>query len=138
MVVSESLRLYPPAFLSARQTVAPTTIEGIHIPADRNLVLVLPTVSYQRDPKVWGQDAAAFRPDRFADGVKSRSHAYSPFMIGPRTCIGQGFALQEVKIVVAALLQRYNFRISTGYKHSPNIGVTITPKYGVPLIVERL
>jgi 11-oxo-beta-amyrin 30-oxidase len=142
MVVTESLRLFPPIFFLGRQAATLTTLEGINIPSDPGLVIVLPTVNYHRDPAVWGDDAEAFRPDRFADGVNKASsgstHAYMPFGIGPRGCIGQGFALQEAKLVLVTLLQKYSFKISPGYRHSINIGVTITPKYGVPLIVERI
>jgi cytochrome P450 len=142
MVVTESLRLFPPIFFSGRQAVTPTTLEEIHIPSDPGLVIVLPVVNYHRDPAVWGDDANVFRPDRFADGVSKASsasaHAYMPFGIGLRGCIGQGFALQEAKLVLGTLLQNYSFKISPGYRHAIDIGVTITPKYGVPLIVERL
>lgn len=142
MVVTESLRLFPPIFFSSRQAVTPTTLEGIHIPSDPGLVIVLPAVNYHRDPAVWGNDAGTFCPDRFANGVNKASsastHAYIPFGTGLRGCIGQGFALQEAKLVLVTLLQKYSFKISPGYRHSINIGVTITPKYGVPLIVEQL
>lgn len=147
MVVSESLRLFPPIFLSTRQTVTPTTIDGLHLPKDPNLVVVLPVVNYHRDPAVWGDDATEFRPERFADGVNragvnkddlAAARAYVPFATGPRSCIGQGFALQEGKLVLATLLQKFSFTLAPGYKHSVNVGVTITPKYGVPMIVERV
>ncbi|GAQ88940.1 Cytochrome P450 [Klebsormidium nitens] len=147
IIFSETLRLFPPLFLASRQTVTPTTLDGVHIPKDPNLVVVLPVVNYHRDPAVWGDDAAEFRPERFADGVNkagvnedelAAARAYMPFTAGPRTCIGQGFALQEGKLVLATLLQNFSFSFAPGYKHSVNVGVTLTPKYGVPMIVERV
>ena len=61
-----------------------------------------------RDPTVWGPDAEAFDPDRFAR-ERARtlpSNAYKPFGNGQRACIGQQFAMQEAALVLGMLLQR--------------------------------
>jgi len=64
-----------------------------------------------RDPKVWGEDVEAFRPERFAQENASHlpPNAWKPFGNGARACIGRPFAMQEAQLVLAMMLQRFDF-----------------------------
>ncbi|BAF12118.1 Os03g0371400, partial [Oryza sativa Japonica Group] len=63
-------------------------------------------------------------------------HALLSFSIGPRSCIGQGFAMLEAKAAMAAMLRRLSFRVSPGYVHAPVDLITLKPKFGLPVIVR--
>lgn len=108
-ILMETLRLWPTAPGFAVTPHAPTLLAGEHpvAPGDEILVL-LPAL--HRDPAVWGEDAEAFRPERFADDAASRlpPNSWKPFGNGQRACIGRGFAMQEAQLVIAMLLQRFD------------------------------
>ena len=85
---------------------------------------------------------SAFNPDRF-DEESSRensrvdSFAYQPFSSGPRVCIGRHFAMMEMTIILCSMLQRYKFRVDPHYKHKVATNLTMEPKGGLPVILER-
>lgn len=63
-----------------------------------------------RDKDIWGEDAEQFQPaDRFLDKPKPSPFAYTAFQAGPRTCLGQNFAMLEMKSVLARLVLSYEF-----------------------------
>ncbi|MCA9177637.1 MAG: cytochrome P450 [Planctomycetales bacterium] len=103
--IKESLRLYPAAIgLFLRQCTSDIAVGGQRIPA-RSLLAVSSFVT-QRDPR-WFPDPERFDPSRFLDGKDKQLPAcsYFPFGVGPRVCIGQTFALTEITLVAATLLQ---------------------------------
>jgi unspecific monooxygenase len=107
-VVSEALRLYPPAFAMAREAIAPDRFGGISVSAG-SLVIVAPWVLH-RHRKLW-RNPDAFDPSRFLPGATPPDRfAYLPFGAGPRVCVGAQFALMEATLVLAMLIR--NFRIS--------------------------
>ncbi|XP_035991163.1 cytochrome P450 4B1 [Fundulus heteroclitus] len=107
MCIKESLRLYPPVPGISRQITKPMTFfDGRTLPAGSHVgVSVFAT---HRNSTVW-EDPNAFDPLRFLpENVSKRSpHAYVPFSAGPRNCIGQTFAMNEMKVVTALTLKRY-------------------------------
>lgn len=103
--VKETLRLYPPAVaLFLRQCTEPLQLGGYLIP--RHSLVAFSSFITQRDPR-WFASPEEFRPQRFLspDDETIPAGAYFPFGIGPRTCIGQGFAMTEMVLVSATLLQ---------------------------------
>lgn len=116
-VVKESLRLYPPVPVNARaakrETILPVGggIDG----CSPILVRKGETVSYcvyamHRRKDIYGDDAIAFRPERWYNGaLEGVGYGYLPFNAGPRTCLGQEFALLEVSYTIARVLQCYPF-----------------------------
>nr|CAD1833784.1 unnamed protein product [Ananas comosus var. bracteatus] len=110
---------------------------GLKIP--RGTVVAMPIMMMHRDKTVWGADADKFDPSRFENGVSRAAkhpNALLSFSIGPRSCIGQNFAMLEAKTVVAMLLQRFSFTISPKYVHAPNDVLTLQPKFGLPIVLK--
>ncbi len=66
------------------------------------------------DPKVWGDDADVFRPERFLDGAWDRlpKNSWKAFGDGPRACIGRIFAEQEMIMIVALILQKFQVELA--------------------------
>jgi cytochrome P450 len=104
-VIAEALRLYPPAWIIGRRTMVDLELDGYRIPAG-SIVVLTPFVTH-RDPR-WHPEPLRFDPDRFAPGAQAGRprYAYFPFGGGPRTCIGEGFALLEARLLLATLAQR--------------------------------
>jgi cytochrome P450 len=90
-----------------------------------------------RDPRFFDQPEK-FMPERWLDGLMERLPAgtYFPFGDGPRRCIGQGFALLETALVIAAIAQKYSFRLVPGYPVVPEPLVTLRPKYGIKMRIH--
>ncbi|CAI5479885.1 unnamed protein product [Closterium sp. Yama58-4] len=66
-------------------------------------------------------------------GACSHPQAFVPSSAGPGDCIGSNFALTEAKVVLAHLLGLLKWDLSPTYVHMPSVGITLTPKYGMPL-----
>lgn len=104
-VVSEALRLYPPAALIVREAIAETRSGAITIPRGA-LVFIAPWVLH-RHRKLWAAPEH-FDPDRFLPGAPPVPRfAYLPFGAGPRVCVGAQFALAEATLVLATLVRRF-------------------------------
>ncbi|CAN1838743.1 Cytochrome P450 CYP749A22 [Linum perenne] len=136
MIVNESLRLYPPALNLTREVEKDSKL-GKFITLPAKMALSLPIIAIHHNPLLWGEDCHLFKPERFADGV-SRSAAFFPFGFGPRKCVGSSFAIAEIKIALSMLLQRFRLSLSPSYVHSPFHMLTICPKDGLQIILERL
>uniref|UniRef100_A0A672YFG8 aromatase n=1 Tax=Sphaeramia orbicularis TaxID=375764 RepID=A0A672YFG8_9TELE len=107
MCIKESLRLYPPVPGISRHVTKPLTFfDGRTIPAGCNVGTSI--FGIHRNPTIW-ENPDVFDPLRFLpENVSMRSpHAFVPFAAGPRNCIGQNFAMNEMKAVVALTLKRY-------------------------------
>jgi cytochrome P450 len=106
-VVSETLRLYPPAVVSARWSVRDFSYDGVRVPA-RSYVLYSPYVTH-RLPELW-PDPDRFEPRRWLpDDPRYRKpgpHEYLPFGGGPHRCIGAGFATTELRTLLEQLVRR--------------------------------
>ncbi|KAJ3698153.1 hypothetical protein LUZ61_001858 [Rhynchospora tenuis] len=139
MVLLEALRLYGPVVNLRRQALQDLELGDIKVP--KGTVLAIPVAILHRDKELWGPDADKFSPVRFENGVnKAAKHpnALLAFSIGPRSCIGQNFAMLEAKIVVSLILQRFSFNISPNYVHAPIELITLQPKFGLQMNIKRL
>jgi cytochrome P450 len=135
MVVDETLRLYPPAWITNRQAIAEDEILGHRIPAGA-FVSLSPYVLH-RHPNYWDHPDE-FDPERFAPGGGNGRprFAYFPFGGGPRQCIGQSMALVEAQLVLATLLDRCRLRPVSGRPVEAEALATLRPRGGLPMIVE--
>jgi cytochrome P450 len=135
MVIQESLRLYPPAWLLARAPLVDTEIEGYFIPA-RSRVFAVPWLTH-RHPAIW-RDPEGFDPERFRDPKAIDRWAYFPFGGGPRLCIGHAFAMMEATVILATIAQRFHLELIGDQRVVPHPMVTLRPKYGVRVIARAL
>src|SRR5262245_30499850 len=129
-VISESMRLYPPAYAMARQALQRTEVAG-H-PVAPGVIVILPTWVVHRDPR-WFDDPEAFRPERWAGDLARRlpRFAYFPFGGGPRQCIGNAFATMEAVLLLATIAQRFRLEIESGQRVTPTPYVTLRPTPGL-------
>jgi cytochrome P450 len=130
MVIDETLRLYPPAWITNRRAIEADTVCGYRIPADA-MLSISPYVTH-RDPALW-ENPEGFDPDRFSpERAAGRPHyAYFPFGGGPRQCIGKGFALMEATLVLALLYQRCEMHLVPGRKVETEALATLRPRNGM-------
>jgi cytochrome P450 len=108
-VINESMRLYPPAWISDRVALHDDAYRQFTFPA--NTIVILFYYGLHRDEQYWEQPAA-FRPERFISdkAVKGKLKAYYPFGGGPRLCIGNGFAMAEMTIFLQAMIRNFDIR----------------------------
>lgn len=134
-VISESLRLYPPAYALARTATEPFELAGYRFPAGTT-VLMSQWVMH-RDPRYFA-DPTVFRPERWLDGLARRlpAFAYFPFGGGPRRCIGQGFAHMEAMLLVATIAQRYRLRTVPDHPVAPDPLVTLRARHGIRMTIH--
>ncbi|KAI6669252.1 hypothetical protein NL676_004137 [Syzygium grande] len=93
------------------------------------------------NPDIWGPDADRFNPERFANGIIGACklpYTYMPFGVGSRSCLGQNFAMAELKVLLALIISNFSLSISPKYRHSPVTRLVIEPEFGVDLLVRRL
>jgi cytochrome P450 len=135
MVVTESMRLYPPAYAIGRQAARATEIAGQSIaPGD---IFVAPTWVVHRDHR-WFEEPETFRPERWAGDFAQRlpRYAYFPFGGGPRQCIGNGFAMMETVLLLATIAQRFRLAMVPGQTVTPTPYVTLRPEPGIRMRLE--
>jgi cytochrome P450 len=135
-VFKEALRLYPPVYLFARISNSEVSIAGHTLPPQT--IVVLSPFTVQRRPDLW-PDPLRFDPDRFLpehDAARPRG-AFIAFSDGPRVCIGAYFALIEAPLVLATMLQRVDFALTSAAEILPESTATLRPRGGVPLRVTR-
>lgn len=139
MVIQESLRLYGPAIVASREALADIKLGEFVIPKGIYMWMLIP--SLHRDVENWGPDATEFKPERFANGVSGACkypQAYIPFGLGSRICLGQNFAMTEMKVVLSLLLYNFSFNVSPNYQHCPMFNMLLMPKYGLRLLVSKV
>ena len=130
-VIKESMRLLPPATFMMRNTSAPEQFGPYMAPAGANLT-VSPYITH-RLPELY-PDPQRFIPKRWAT-ISPGTYEYIPFGAGPHMCIGSTFALMEIKIVLAMLLQRYRLALVAGARIDRRVTLTMSPRHGMPMLV---
>ncbi len=135
-VMDEAMRLYPPIPIIVRQARRGGTICGRRIPRG-SIVLVMPWVVH-RHHRLW-TDPGVFDPERFTEQA-SRDRprlAYIPFSAGPRVCSGAHLAIKQMTVIVAALARRYRFRLAPDRPVVPFGGISLHPRNGLWVTLER-
>jgi cytochrome P450 len=135
-VLTEAMRLFPPAWVLGRTPLADIEVGGYRIPA-RSAVVASQWVIH-RDPR-WYEDPQAFRPERWTEDARSSLPrlAYFPFGAGPRICIGEPFAWMEGALLLATIARRWRMRMVPGHRIAVSPQVTLRPKHGMRMILER-
>lgn len=129
-VLLESLRLYPPAYLLDRNPTEDLDIRGYCIPKG-SFIITSPYATH-RIPEQY-RDPERFDPDRWLpERMKTRSkHAYFPFGMGPRACLGQSFAWMESILTVATIAREWRFTLDPAQTVETDPKVTLRPRYGM-------
>jgi cytochrome P450 len=127
MVLAESMRLYPPAWIVGRRAIEDMELGGFSIP--KGSILVMSQMLTHRDPRFW-KDPETFDPLRFSPEEKAKrpAFAYFPFGAGPRGCIGEGFAWMEGVLVLATLAQKWRLELMPGQAVEASPQFTLRPK----------
>ena len=136
LVLEESLRLYPPTWVTARTPLAADEIGDHALPA--HAVLLLSPYVLQRHPAFW-EYPEQFDPERFtpARAVGRPRFAYCPFGGGPRRCIGQNLAMLEMLVVLAMMAQAYELRLVPGHPVEPEALITLRPRHGLLMTLRH-
>lgn len=134
-VITESMRLYPPAWMIGRRAVGAQRVGDYMLP-NRALVLVSPYVT-QRDAR-WFPEPARFQPERWTAEFKAAlpPFAYFPFGGGARRCIGESFAWMELMLVAATIAGRWTIRVDPAVPPIPQPVMTLRMKNGLRAIVS--
>jgi cytochrome P450 len=135
-VVTESMRLYPPAWIIGRRAIDAYPIDGYVAPA-RSILIMSPWIVH-RDGRYY-PEPDRFRPERWTPEFKASlpQFAYFPFGGGPRRCIGESFAWMELMLIVATLAQQWRFELAPNHPVVPQPLVTLRAKHGMKMIARR-
>jgi cytochrome P450 len=134
MVIKEAMRLYPPAWATAREPNTDVVIGGW--PVRPGEVILLNIYGVHRDARFF-PDPERFDPERFRPENEKLipKYAYLPFGSGPRVCIGNAFAMMEARLILATIAQRFALRLAPGHTVKPERMFTLRAKGGMPMIV---
>jgi cytochrome P450 len=134
-VIEESMRLYPPAWVSDRVSLDDDHVCGYHIP--RGTIIILYYYGLHHNKDYWS-DPEVFDPDRFSAKQKSEHtpFAYAPFGGGPRLCIGNHFAMMEMQLILCAFVQNYEFELAQANPELQPL-ITLRPRGGIHLKLKK-
>jgi len=130
--IKESMRIFPPVPLNHRLASRDSVLGGYALPARTEVISSV--YHTHRMPELYAEPLR-FRPERWL-GLDPGPYAYSPFGAGPRMCIGSSFAMLEMKIVLALLLQRFRFELVPGARIDRFFSITMAPSPGLRLRVH--
>ncbi len=136
MVVKESLRLLPSVWAYARQAQRDLFIEGYEI--KKGQTVTISHIAMGRNPKYY-DEPEAFRPERWTRELERSlpRGAYTPFAGGPRVCLGKQFAMMEMRMILATLLQRVEPNLPEGFEPDFVTELSMHPgPRGMPTIVR--
>lgn len=132
-VIEETLRLYPPVAMLARQARDADKIGKVVVDAG-SVVIVSPWLLH-RSPDLWDRPLR-FMPERFLGAERPSPFAYVPFAVGPRVCPGMTFGLTEATLCLAVLAQRWRLRPAPGVRVETQCRLTLRPRGGLPMMLE--
>jgi cytochrome P450 len=131
-VIKESMRIIPPVPFNHRLAGDPAELDGYYIPKATELMISI--YHTHRDPELYPQPQK-FDPDRWLT-INPNAFEYNPFSAGPRMCIGGPFAMLEIKIVLAIIVQRYRLAYMPGTPLNRRVRITMSPARPLTMIVN--
>ncbi|MEM9162834.1 MAG: cytochrome P450, partial [Cyanobacteria bacterium P01_F01_bin.4] len=135
-VLKESMRLLPVTMVFARQSTHAVTWADRSIP--KNATILISPWTLHRRADIF-PDPLAFNPDRFVSSARSQipKFAYLPFSGGTRICLGQAFAMTQMRINLVTILQRYRLSTAPDYELKPYFSFNTRPQGGLPMWIEK-
>ena len=135
-ILTESMRLYPPAWALGRQAINDTTIGKYTVRAG-SIVLMSQYVMH-RNP-LYFTDPGHFYPDRWTPEFKRQlpRFSYFPFGGGIRGCVGEPFAWLETILLISTLCKQWKMDLVPGHKVELKPLITLRPKHGMPMLLIR-
>jgi cytochrome P450 len=131
--IKESLRLLPPVPYSTRFACQATELGGCPIPAGTDVFVSL--YHTHRMPELY-TEPTVFNPYRWL-GIERDVFEFTPFNSGPRMCLGAGFAMQEMKLILAMILQRCRLEFIPNTRVDRFVGFSMAARQGLPMIVRK-
>jgi cytochrome P450 len=131
-VLEEAMRLYPPVWTLTRRAITEDEICGFYVPEGTDILI--PPYLVHRHLDFW-HDPERFDPERFSAEQKAGRHqaAYLPFAIGPRNCIGEAMAFNEMIIHVSMVIQKMHFELVPEQTIELEALVNLRPKHDLYL-----
>jgi cytochrome P450 len=136
MVFGESLRIYPPSYVIPRQALEDFQINKYTIP--KGTIILLSPYLIHHDPRFY-LDPEKFIPrrwDNYSHGESSK-YKYFPFSRGPRSCIGEPFAMMQGMLVIASVAQFWRMKLMTGHPVELHPLINLRPKHGMMMTLHR-
>ena len=135
-VLSESMRLYPPAWIVTRQAKHDVDVAGRRVPAGQ-VIMVSQWVTH-RDPR-WWPEPDAFKPERWLDASQPDRprYAYFPFGGGARSCIGEFFARMEATLIIAAVARHWRMTLVDPKEPALQPTITLRPRNPLRVVVRK-
>ena len=135
-VFSESMRLFPPAYLVGRRAMEPYRVPHTDYVLPAGTVVLLSQYLLHRDSRFWN-GPEEFRPGRWLDGAEEQQrYAYFPFGAGPRVCIGEQFAWMEGVLVLATIARRWRLELAPGQQPALEPIITLRPRGGMRMTLR--
>jgi cytochrome P450 len=134
MAIEETLRMYPPAWIGPRRSIASFEFHGVRVPGDA--YVNYSSWASHHLPEVF-PEPERFLPQRFAPESRAAlpKGAYIPFGGGSRTCIGMRFGQLEIRTIATAILRRFRLELPADFELSIRQMPTISPRDGLPMII---
>ncbi|MFN8285569.1 MAG: cytochrome P450 [Chitinophagales bacterium] len=135
MVIDESMRIYPPAWSVGRRNIEDDELGGYRIIKGTNVLI--PIIYFHHNEKYW-DEPMKFKPERFSPENKHNidRFVYFPFGGGPRTCIGNNFALLEMQIILILFYRNFRFKLKEGFTVEVDPLITLRPKNGMVMQLQ--
>jgi cytochrome P450 len=136
LAIKEAMRIYPPVMAIPRRAVQDATVGEYPVPKGSEVVIW--AYRTHHDERFF-PEPERYLPERFDEAASAArpKHAYLPFGAGQRACIGQAFAMIEARLILATFTQRVRLRYAGNRPPGLRLGVTLAPKGGLPMHVER-
>ncbi len=134
-VLNETMRLYPPGWIFSRRAIEDASLGDFDVPAGTD-IYISPYILH-RTAQFWPRPET-FDPDRFGRDAfdEDKQAAFIPFSLGPRRCIGEYFAMLEMKIHMALLVPRFHMALATSRPPELDLGINLRSKGGIELTPE--
>ncbi len=136
MVIQEALRLYPPVYVTVRENLEDDSWQDYTLPAHTSILVNI--FGLQRSPEQW-EFPDEFNPENFSPDYNQNRHkfAFMPFIMGPRKCMGDSFAMMEMQLLIPTILQHVRLRYS-GQAVKPKPEFVMHPAAEICMKLERI